>query len=299
MPTICYQDFNFRANTLKIINQANAIIEEYQRQGYDLTLRQLYYQFVSRDIIPNRQTEYKRLGSVINDGRLAGMIDWDAITDRTRNLASLAHWNTPASIIEACSLQFRYDKWDDQPNRIEVWIEKEALAGVFQRVCQDLDVPYFSCRGYTSQSEMWAASQRIIEYENAGQEPIILHFGDHDPSGIDMTRDITDRLKLFGCSVEVKRLALNMNQIEQYNPPPNPAKDTDSRFSDYAREHGEESWELDALEPNLLSGLVRSAVSTLRDADLWEEAVTREKQARQQIRYISDNYDQITAEASE
>jgi hypothetical protein len=84
MPIIKYKDFNFRSASLSVIELANSIIAEYQAQGYDLTLRQLYYQFVARGIIPNSDAEYKKLGSVINDGRLAGLIDWDSITDRTR-----------------------------------------------------------------------------------------------------------------------------------------------------------------------------------------------------------------------
>ena len=73
----------FRASSLAIIDQANEIIDEYQADGYDLTLRQLYYQFVARNLIPNSQSEYNKLGTAINNGRLAGLIDWDAIKDRT------------------------------------------------------------------------------------------------------------------------------------------------------------------------------------------------------------------------
>ena len=183
-----------------------------------------------------------------------------------------------------------------------MWIEKEALAGVFQRVCQDLDVPCFLCRGYTSQSEMWAASQRIIEYENAGQEPIILHFGDHDPSGIDINSRHyrpAETFRVFRGGQEAG--AINMNQSQAVpNPTPIRAKTRDSQFSDYAREHGRKRAELDALEPKPTYRSCKiGCLHSTRDADLWEEAVTREKQARQQIRYISDNYDQITAEASE
>src|SRR5262249_10346260 len=157
-------------------------------QGYNLTLRQLFYQFVSRDLIPNNVRSYKRLGSIINDARLAGLIDWSAIEDRTRNLHELPCWRTPAGIIRSCAQQYRTDLWAKQENRVEVWIEKEALAGVFERVCDELRVPFFSCRGYTSQSEMWVAGHRLKRIIDAGQRPVILHFGDHDPSGMDMTR---------------------------------------------------------------------------------------------------------------
>src|SRR5579864_7879084 len=102
MPKIAYKEFNFRAPTLAIVKKANEIIAEYAAQGFDLTLRQLYYQFVSRDLIPNTQKDYKNLGSIINDARLAGMIDWETIVDRTRELRSLSHWSDPSEIIAAC-----------------------------------------------------------------------------------------------------------------------------------------------------------------------------------------------------
>ena len=225
-PYIEYVSKNFRASTVALIDQANSIIEEYQAEGYMLTLRQLYYQFVARDLITNTQESYNRIGAVVNNGRLAGLIDWEAIEDRTRNLEYLATWSSPNSIVRSCARDFRTDKWARQPVRIEVWIEKEALAGVFERVCEDLEVPFFCCRGYTSQSEMWNASQRLIDYSENDQEIHLLHFGDHDPSGIDMTRDILDRLELFDCPLTVKRLALNMDQVDEHGPPPNPAKVT-------------------------------------------------------------------------
>src|SRR5512139_1588276 len=162
MPKVCYVPKSFSSNSMSIIEKANEIIAEYARLGFDLTLRQLYYQFVSRALIPNKDTEYKRLGSIINDARLAGLIDWDAITDRTRNLRSLSHWDDPGDIIYSAARSYHINRWEDQEYRVEVWIEKDALVGVIEGVCTDLDIPYFSCRGYTSQSEMWAAAQRLL-----------------------------------------------------------------------------------------------------------------------------------------
>jgi hypothetical protein len=296
VPRIKYQEMNFGAARLTKIAQANLIIAEYQAQGYLLTLRQLYYQFVGRDLIANNMREYKNLGTVINDARLAGLIDWSAIEDRTREYESNSHWDSPEAIVSAVAEQFRYDTWEDQPYRIEVWIEKEALAGVFERVCRELDIGWFPCRGYTSQSEMWSAAQRLLGYRAQKQKPVILHFGDHDPSGIDMTRDIVDRLALFmgGRSrFELLRLALNMEQVEEYGPPPNPAKVTDSRFESYQAVHGEESWELDALEPRVLAGLVRKTVLAYRDEALYAAALDRQKKARALLSAVSDNWNHV------
>ena len=287
-----FQTFNFRADTLAAIDTTNAIIAEYEAQGYKLTLRQLYYQHVARGLIENTERNYKRLGGIISDGRLAGLIDWDAIEDRTRNLRGLSHWSDPAEIIQSALWSFRIDKWDNQPNRVEVWVEKDALIGVIERVCQRYDVNYFACRGYTSQSEMYAAAQRLASYVEDGQQIYILHLGDHDPSGIDMTRDIRDRLTMFlgdfGC--DINRLALNWNQIELYNPPPNPAKTTDSRYRGYQEEYGKESWELDALEPSVISDLIEQNILSLRDDDLWSEVVEQEQEHKKQLQQVSDKW---------
>ncbi len=294
MPLIAYRAVNFAPKTRDTIAQAQQIVADYARQGYDLTLRQLYYQFVSRGLIANRQSEYKRLGGIINDARYAGLIDWNQIVDRTREEESNSHWESPEEIISASARQFRYDLWANQRHRPEVWVEKEALAGVFERVCRELDITWFSCRGYGSASALWRAAQRLRGYAKAGQKPVVLHFGDHDPSGIDMTRDIQDRLAEFGARVDVRRLALNMDQVEKYNPPPNPAKETDSRFRAYMDEHGDESWELDALEPDVLANMVRREVATLRDRETWGKSLRRQEEARALLLGVSDGWSDVT-----
>lgn len=295
MPRICYTPKKFRKLSYAIIEIANGIITEYAAQGFDLTLRQLYYQFVSRDYIPNSQSEYNRLGSIINDARLAGLIDWESIVDRTRELKKRSTWENPPEIIETCAQQYIIDLWQTQEYRPEVWIEKDALAGVIEGICNQLRVPYFSCRGYTSQSEMWQAAKRAIEYGRGGQIPYIIHLGDHDPSGIDMTRDIKERLAVFTkrVGVPVNRIALNMEQVDEYKPPPNPAKFTDSRCKAYVVEYGTESWELDALEPKVLSNLIKKTVLAIQDAKLWSKALRKEATHKKQLKTISKNYQDI------
>lgn len=295
MPKIQYQKIKIGSDRLAIIQQANTIIADYQSQGYELTLRQLYYQFVSRDIIANNMREYKNLGTVINDGRLAGLVDWNAIVDRTRELAKLAHWDSPADVVKACAGQFRFDKWEKQPRRVEIWVEKEALAGIVERVANRFQVPFLCCRGYTSQSEMWGAGRRLKAYVEGGQEPYIIHLGDHDPSGIDMTRDIDARLEMFAESkIEINRIALNMAQVRQYNPPPNPAKITDSRAAAYIRAHGGESWELDALEPRILDALIDKTILAVVNLKEWRAATVREESAREQLGQVAAKWEQIT-----
>ncbi len=297
MPLVCYTPKRFGKPSQNKIDAANTIIENYTAQGFKLTLRQLYYQFVARDLLKNTMKEYKNLGKVINDARLAGQIDWHAIEDRTRNLKGLSTWTEPGSIIDSAAYGYREDLWTNQDYHVEVWIEKEALAGVFERVCNQHRVDFFCCRGYTSQSEMWDAAQRLIGIAQTGKTPVILHFGDHDPSGIDMTRDIEDRLQLFceyeGVSVETRRLALNMDQVRQYNPPPNPAKSSDARWAAYFTRFGRSSWELDALEPQVLAQLVTNEIDALVDHTRWAEDLAKEVANRDGLKVAARRWNDV------
>lgn len=290
-----FKHFNFQAGTLRVITLCNQIIEEYRKDGYDLTLRQLYYQLVARDYIPNKSTEYDKLGDVVSNARLAGLIDWSAIVDRTRTLKGVGHTARPEDAIENAAHGYWLDKWEDQDYRVEIWVEKEALAGIFGRVARKLDIDYFSCRGYASQTAMYNAGQRMKYYRDRGQTPVILHFGDHDPSGMDMTRDIRERLEMFleGDGCEVDRLALNMDQVKKYNPPPNPAKESDSRSGAYVQIYGHSSWELDALDPKVLADLVENAVKDYRDDTKWAAMLEKETAERQTLQTISDEYDKV------
>lgn len=286
MPRIAYIEKRFHPVSRGVINQANEILEEYRQNDYDLTLRQLYYQFVARDLFPedrrwswtgkkwvrdpkgtkNADPNYKWLGTKTNDARLAGLMDWNTIVDRTRNLLAYTHWNDPAERIEACSYGYHIDTRSTQPYYIEVWVEKEALIGIVERTCDRYDVPCFACRGYVSQSAMWrAAVRRFAMKEDKGFLTKVLYLGDHDPSGVDMPRDIQDRMKMFGSLVEVDTLALTMAQIRELNPPHDPAKLTDSRCPEYIKRYGTKSWELDALEPEFIDNLITDNICKLTD----------------------------------
>ena len=283
MPKIKYKEMQIRKTGLALIEQVNAVIELYEQQGYSLTLRQVYYQLVSKNIIPNSEKSYDNLGNLINNGRLAGLIDWTAIEDRTRYVRALNHWDSPQDIIESAAYSYRIDLWQGQYYYVEVWVEKDALIGIVEQTANRYDIPCFSCRGYGSASEYWNAAQRIREQNQFGRDCVILHLGDHDPSGIDMTRDITDRLSMFGADVHIERIALNMPQIEQYTPPPNPAKTTDSRSGEYIKRYGVNSWELDALEPKMLDRLISDNITKYIDMNKFENAKIRQDQEKKKI----------------
>jgi hypothetical protein len=283
-----------QARRLTTVATANGIISDYKAMGFSLTLRQLYYQFVSRDLIPNTIREYKKLGDLINTGRLMGLIDWDAIEDRTRNVKTINCWDDPQELLDASAAQYKEDLWATQDAHVEVWIEKDALTGIIEPICKELRLPYLACRGYLSQSEQYAAGKRLGKLARQGKTPIILHLGDHDPSGMDMTRDNQERLSMFArAHVEVRRLALNMDQVDQYGPPPNPAKDTDSRSDAYVAEFGDSSWELDALDPPVIAALIRDEVDGIVDLPAWNDAVDAEQTNRETLENVRDRWPEL------
>lgn len=317
MPTIAYIEKNFKPDTMTVIYQTVDILNEYRAQGYkSLTLRQLYYQFVSRGIFPddrrwrwtgtkwvrdpkgtrNAEPNYKWLGTIVNKGRLAGHIDWKMMEDRTRKLERESAWENPMEFMDTVD-QYHLDRWANQEHRPELWIEKDALTGIIEPVCKRLDVPYFACKGYTSQSAMWMASQRLLWRIENGQMPYIFHMGDHDPSGIDMTHDIMNRLELFllhedyrlGEDWQFKRIALSMEQIREFDPPSDPAKMGDSRFKEYQKEYGDESWELDALSPSVMTELITEHIEEITDDNDLYKVEQREKKHKEVMQEAIDN----------
>lgn len=294
MSKILYKHWQPNQMTMLTLNRANEVIEDYQARGYNLTLRQLYYQLVARDIIPNTQKAYNRIGRILTKAREAGLVDWKAIEDRTRGRKGLRTWDNPADAIQETARTFRIDKWEDQKYRVFVWVEKEALAGVISKACatNNIQVDYVSCRGYMSASTIHREAQNLAWLLEDDQIPVFLHLADHDPSGLDMTRDNIDRLELYSRSKLKRdffynRIALNMDQVNKYKPPPNPAKITDSRSPKYIREHGNNSWELDALDPDVLIDLIHKHINKFRDKELWDKKAAREKRYKNKLIKLS------------
>jgi hypothetical protein len=280
------------AGTLAIVEQANTIIEEYLAQTFRLTLRQLFYQFVARALLENQFTQYKRLGSIIRNARDGGLVDWDAIEDRTREVHTHQFWNHPRAIISDDAEVYREDLWKGQRYRPEVWIEKDALIGVIEGVCTELRVPYFAHRGNNSQTLQYQAGKRFARYLGQGLIPLVLHLADHDPNGIDMTRDNIKRLALYArADIEVRRIALNMDQVRLYRPPPSFVKEGDTRTTGYRERFGtDECWELDALSPTVIADLIRSEIEGLIDQRAWDAALTSEQHGSELLADVAKNW---------
>lgn len=285
----------FSADSLALINTIDDVCVDYAQQGFVLTVRQLYYQLVSRNIIPNTERSYKNTTSLVNDARLAGHIDWDAIEDRTRAFVSNSHWRNGQSFMNQVAPQFYADMWDTQDTRVFCIVEKEALSGVLAGVCEQYDVPLLAARGYPSVSVLRDFVQTRLLRHGYKQNVTVLHLGDHDPSGIDMTRDLVDRLELLcegNIQFDLQRIALNMPQVEENSCPPNPAKITDSRAKEYIARYGRQSWELDALEPAYLVNLLTEHIRARIDRTLWDERENFIADTRDRLIALADTFDE-------
>lgn len=324
---IQYRKIRMSAANKTMLARINGIIQEYAKQGYKLTLRQLYYQLVSRNVIANQQKEYAKLSRLLGEGRMAGIVDWGAIVDRLRELEKPGSWASTWDILDTAVRAYRRDNMEGQGNAIEVWVEKDSLSDVLARVTTKYGVGLQVNRGYASITAMHEAYHRFknaIE-EDGAEKFHILYLGDHDPSGQDMIRDIEKRFfefwwgdnvsngedeedALFDLSFpenpdtwehhpeydqfraifEITPVALTPAQIKRYSPPPNPAKMTDPRSEKFVSEHGRTSYEVDALPPQVLNQILTASIEELVDLDLFNDSVNRQEDERKAARITVD-----------
>jgi len=296
----------FKSDAAAVLAQADAICQDYNRQGYRLTLRQLYYRFIATDAFPESRMDpdlgtkntfqnYKWLQGLIVQGRENGMIDWNHIEDRGRESAGGdGGWDDPADAMDSIARQYRISHWDGQPEHVEVWVEKDALTDVIARAASPLNVSYTACKGSPSASLVHESARRLANIEmDESRSTTVLYLGDHDPTGLDIPRDIQERFWRYGSKCHVERIALNLDQVQQYDPPPNFAKETDSRYARYVEEYGTDCWELDALEPAVLVDLVTSEIEARLDRSLYDERLAQEERERRILNTISDNWDAV------
>ena len=292
-----------------LLTHIETVLAAYKEQGYILTLRQLYYQLVAGDLLPkqwadpatgstNNVSSYKRLGNIVNRGRLAGLIDWNMIEDRNRTVQANSHWNSPKSILNTAAKSFYMDHWVDQEKFVFVMAEKDAVSNIVEPICSKYDVQYMANKGYSSQSAMYRLYQRVQTEIYEGKEIICIYLGDFDPSGLDMDRDIFDRMNLFlgfspsfGQEFPIKRIALTMPQIKEYKPPENPAKVTDTRYAAYVEKHGEKSWELDAIKPNILAEMLEDEILEHVDMEKFEKIDKQQEEWKKEMLEFANGWE--------
>jgi len=329
----------------EMVRQMVEITNDYKSQGYRLTLRQLYYQMVSRNYIPNDQNCYGKLSSVLDDCRYSGVIDWDIIEDRGRVPFTPYYENSVADALEKTVRWYALDKKIGQPVYTELWTEKDAISSILKQSVEDYTITVGINKGFASSTAMYEAYTRFMKEIKNRRKVVVLYFGDHDPSGLDMIRDIQARLEGFMAKgrhqsffvndldtddlenilydnreladridkcisakrvdetlkrtlfaqisvkkwFEVKHIGLTMEQIEEFDLPPNPAKFSDPRAKKYVQEHGDVSWEVDALSPTAILDIVRTSLDEVIDYDALEKIKQRESDEIEYIRSLIKN----------
>lgn len=271
-----------------ITEQSLKIIERYE-DGV-LTIRGLHYQLVGVGM-PNTQRHYKRVVNAMIEARRAGIVSYYAFSDRDREM----EFNTSAGVtdyeeevkhgknqIRAWMNSYSKNRWENQTYYAEVLIEKKALIGTFEKPCLEWSIGLGACKGYPSLTFLNDIAQRFREKIREGKEPIILYFGDYDPSGEDIPRSIESNLaEDFGVNVEVKVIALNEEQVRSWNLPPAPAKTGDSRTANWG---GLGQVELDAVSPERLRELIHNSITEIFDQDLYAELMEQEEEEREDYR---------------
>lgn len=295
--------------TRDLITKADTILNEYwaDGSGYPLTVRQLYYKLVTTNDVKNNQDEYNRVARTLTEARYLGLISWDMLIDRTRTVFDYRTHSDAASAIGSTADSFLLDKWADQPYRVEVWVEKDAAIGTILAACQEVQVPLVSTRGYGSASGIKRAAERLGEHL-VRQRVLVLHIADLDPSGWDMTRDLTARLEemlyqdldLDANDLEVRRIALNVEQRDTVLPRDQygkllsqVVKASDSRAKPFIKLYGNRCWELDALPPEYLQQIIRDPVLEVRDGARWAAMAEREAEARTNLRLAYRAWDDV------
>ncbi len=257
-----------------------------------MTLRQLYYQLVVKNIFANQQKNYAKLSDLLGEARMCGLCDWDVIEDRIRVPKFPNEWDNIDAAMKTLIQVYRRKRWADQDNYVEVWVEKDALSGVLEPITSDFHVHLLVNRGYSSISAMRDSSLRFRIAAQEGKSCYLLYLGDHDPSGEDMVRDISARLGELRADIELTKIALTREQIDEHQLPPNPAKMSDPRAAKYVDEHGNESWEVDALPPAVLNDILTGSLEELLDRDRYEAVKEKEEDDKETMRQFGKSHAQ-------
>jgi hypothetical protein len=241
-----------------------------------MTNRQVFYRLVSLGLIAKTETEYRSTACrLLTEMRLDGAIPFGWIADNTRWMRKPKSYGSLDRFLALAAQTYRRAVWDAQDEYVEVWIEKDALAGVVYDVTAEWDVPLMVTRGYASLSFLHEAAEAIAA---RWQPAHIYFFGDFDPSGVDIARTTEARLREFASDAEIEfeRVAVTPKQIEEWSLPTRPTKRTDTRSRGFVAE----SVELDAIPPATLRSLVQDRIERHVDHEQLKVLLTAEKEER-------------------
>ena len=268
-----------RPKTIEIIETAQAILSEYN----PMTVRQIYYQLVSKQVIDNNRGQYQAVSRALVDARKEGEIPWGWIEDRLRRPRAVGMWEDLSAFADSAIASYRRDVWSSQDGYVECWLEKDAFSGIFEDILRTYGVTLNVGRGYDGWDSIHNAAQRYMR-----KEVTVLYFGDFDPSGEDMVRSLEERLNFFWCFPKVIKCALVLDDIKQYNLPPDFTKASDTRSAAFVEKFGDLAVELDALPADVLQARLIDEVEARMDlqslADVKEQEDTDKKRLEKALR---------------
>jgi hypothetical protein len=247
-----------------IIDEIRAVFDRFEPP---LTVRQVYYQLATVGLVPLSQQGYRRAARLLLKVRLEGIIPWTHFADRTRHAIGTAQWDGPAHFAKSVAVQYRRDMWRTQPEHVEIWLEKDALSGFFEETTRAYCVPLYPMRGYSSATFVHEGAEAL----NRIRKPkFIYYFGDHDPSGLDLERDLKEKLADFGAEFTFARVAITLADVKTFGLRALAAKPSDARTARYTARHGAATIELDALPPDELRKRITDCIMRHVDRDEWE-----------------------------
>jgi hypothetical protein len=241
-----------------------------------MTVRQVFYRLVSTGVIDKREGEYKStVVRLLGDMRRAGEIPFDWIADSTRWMRKPKSYSSLDNMLKRTAEAYRRSVWDNQDCYVEIWLEKDALAGVLYQETSSWDVPLMVTRGYPSLSFLHDAAETIAAQ---GKPTHLYYFGDYDPSGVDIPRKVESDLREFAPAAEIEfnRVAVTREQIESMKLTTRPTKRTDSRAKGFIGE----SVEVDAIPPKVLRGIVSDCITRHVDERAHEALLLAEQSER-------------------
>ena len=263
------------AKTRRLIERARTILEEH----HPMTVRQVYYQLVSRHVLNNNRGQYQAVSNALVDARKEGVIPWEWIEDRLRRPRTVSMWTGLSEFAATAQRAYRRNVWESQPGYTEAWLEKDALSGIFEDVLRGYGVTLNVGRGYDG----WDSIRNAAERYEDGEDVTVLYFGDLDPSGEDMVRSLRVRLGFFECHPEIVKCALVAEDITRYNLPPDFTKASDTRSPAFVARYGDVSVELDALPVDVLMERLRTEVESRLDLEALENVRETERAEREQL----------------
>jgi len=271
-----------KAEKTKLVEETLASV---LRALHPQTVRQAYYQLVSRQVVENTRSQYMAVSGILVRLRQNGVVPWEWVEDRTRRPRTVSMWGSMKQFARTVVRAYRKDVWQSQPRLVEVWLEKDALSGIFEEELEPYGVTLNVGRGYDG----WSSIQRAAErYKEWGSAVLVLYFGDHDPSGEDMERSLRERLAYFKASPEMRRVAILPKDIEEYNLPPDFAKATDTRHDAFVAKHGDRAVELDALPVDVLRERIVESIMDAMDMDALDDVRVHDDETREVLRKLME-----------